>query len=142
MNRIKNIIFLVLAGLVLLLIPLFLSKDEPIPVDFPRLTQQEVEAREEQKQQEAQTAAQKEKMRRIYGCQTDEDCIIVDKDPCGCLIGPQGVTAINALYTLEFNQMQSRSITKTCPDTPPSKARDCSPSAQAVCRANTCKIEY
>ncbi len=141
-TKIKALCLLICAGCVLVLIPVFLSKDNPIEISMPVLTEQQAAAQEEAQQKAAQASAQKAKVRRVFRCQTDEDCIIVDKDPCGCLAGPEGVTAINASYTLEFNKMQSGMLAKACPDRAPSQEKECSPSAQAVCRENVCQIAY
>lgn len=141
-NKIKAFLLLACAACVLVSIPVFLSKDNPIEVTVPTLTLSEVTQQEEEQQKAAAVSAKKAKVRRVFRCQTDEDCIIVDKDPCGCLVGPEGVTAINAAYTLDFNRMQSQALTKACPDRAPSQVRECSPSAQAVCRENVCKIVY
>lgn len=141
-NKLKSLLLLVCSAVVLVLIPVFLSKDNPIEVTLPTLTLQEVTEQEAEQQKAAQASAKKAKVRRVFRCQTDEDCIIVDKDPCGCLVGPEGVTAINASYTLDFNKMQSQALTKACPDREPSQVRECSPSAEAVCRDKVCKIIY
>jgi adenine-specific DNA glycosylase len=86
--------------------------------------------------------AAKKVARRMYRCETDEDCVIVDKDPCGCWVGPSGVTAINVAYILDFNKMTQKSLAKTCPDTEPSVDKECSPSARAVCKEKVCRIVY
>lgn len=141
-NKLKNIIYACLAGIVVLLIPLFLSKERVIEIDLPTLELQELVAQEEAQEKVAQQSAKQAVRRRIVQCSADEDCIIVDKDPCGCLIGPSGVMAINATRTLEFNKIYSKTVTKACPDREPSTEKECAPSARAVCRANTCKIAY
>lgn len=141
-NKIKSFCLLGCAACVLVSIPVFFSKDLPIEVSMPVLTEQQAAAQEEAQQKAAQASAHKAKVRRVFRCQADEDCIIVDKDPCGCLVGPSGVTAINASYTLDFNKMQSGVLAKACPDRAPSQEKECSPSAQAVCRENVCHIDY
>ncbi len=136
-------IFLFLCALGALgLIPLFISKDEPIEISIPVLDQEKIEAQEEKEEQLSRKAAVQAKQRRMISCKVNEDCIIVDKDPCGCLIGPEGVTAINAAYTLDFNKQQAHQLTKTCPEGAPSSEKECSPSAQAVCLNHICKITY
>ena len=141
--KIKDIFSLVCAVFLLVLLPFFLARTRPAAVELPQITQEEVSLREEQKQKKAQVAAVRAKTRKIYACETDEDCIIVDKDPCGCLIGPAGVTAINAMYTLEFNNLVLKEVVaKTCPGTTPSTEKECGPTAQAVCQAKICKITY
>lgn len=141
-SKIKASILLVCALGAVLLIPVFLSKDEPIEVSVPLLDLAQIQAQEAKEQKAAEQSAAQAKLRRMYSCTADEDCIIVDKDPCGCLVGPQGVTAINASYTLDFNKMQSSLIAKACPEGAPFVEKECSPSAQAVCVQNTCKITY
>ncbi len=116
---------------------------------MPALSREELAAnKEDYQKQEAQQEAQ-ERARRIakaravnFACQSDEDCIIVDKDPCGCLVGPKGVVAINAARTLEFNKTLENVMAKACPDGAPSQEKECSPNARAVCRNKTCKIIY
>ena len=141
-SKIKSALLLVCAGIAVVLIPVFLSKDTPIEVSVTERTKTKLAEQEAEQQQEAQAQAAKNRTRRVYRCQVDEDCIIVDKDPCGCLVGPSGVTAINAAYTLDFNRMNVRSLTKACPETAPSMERECSPSAHAVCAEQVCKIAY
>ena len=123
--KIKELLLLCCAVGVLALLPLLYSKDMPIEVNVPALNSKEMDVKAEEQHREA-----------------DEDCIIVDKDPCGCLVGPSGVTAINAEYTLDFNKMQSNLVAKACPDRAPSTERECSPDAQAVCVENVCKIRF
>ncbi len=141
-SKTRDIIALISAIVILGSLSSFLARIKPIEVDLPQLSQEEVVAQEEIKQKQEQAAAMQSKMRRIYACTLDEDCIIVDKDPCGCLIGPQGVTAINALYTSEYNQLTTRSVTTTCPDVTPSTEQECSSSAIPICMSGTCRIAY
>jgi len=141
-KKIKNLIFLICAGGILFLIPIFYAKDRPIEVNMPILDTTNMAVHEVVQQQTAQAEAHKRLVSRIYRCQQDDDCIIVDKDPCGCLVGPKGVTAINAEQTEAFDRTVASSSMRACPDTAPSTERECSPSAYAVCRAGACKIEY
>ena len=141
-SKTRDIIALISAIIILGSLSSFLARVKPIEVDLPQLSKEEIVAKEERKQKKEQAVALQSKMRRVYECTLDEDCIIVDKDPCGCLIGPEGVTAINAMYTLEYNQLMSRSVTTTCPDTAPSTEQECSPSAIAICMSGTCRIAY
>jgi len=141
-SKIKALLLLVCAACALVLIPVFLSKDKPIEVNMSFVRLQDVQKQEQQQQKAAQVTAKKNRVRRILHCQTDEDCIIVDKDPCGCLAGPEGVTAINAEYTLDFDKMHASLMTKACPDGEPSREKECSPDARAVCQENMCKIVY
>ena len=138
----KDIFLFLCAGLVLLLLSVLWGNRSAIEVSLPEISSAELSARVEKQQQQARVSATRAKERRVYTCEVDEDCIIVDKDPCGCLVGPQGVTAINALLTLEFNQLQKKPLTTTCPDQTPSTERECSPTAQAVCVNKTCQISY
>lgn len=141
-SKIHSFVLLIFAGCGILLIPLFLANDNPIEVTMPSISKQEMEKKAEQEKQAAKAASVKAKTRRMYSCQVNEDCIIVDKDPCGCLVGPSGVVAINASYTLDFNRTQASQVTKACPDTEPSQERECSATAEAVCLKNVCKIVY
>ena len=116
---------------------------------MPALSRAEIVAnKQEYEKQEAKQEAQ-ERARRIakarsvnFACKADEDCIIVDKDPCGCLVGPKGVVAINASRSLEFTKSLGNVLAKACPDGAPSQEKECSPNARAVCRNKTCKIIY
>ena len=142
MNKlIKNVVLITAVVVVVFLIPLFLMRDAPIQVDIPHLDAQQLAAKKEAVQQAEKQAQKEARVRRMYACQTDEDCIIVDKDPCGCSVGPKGVTAINVDFVTEFNTQNNQTLAKACPDTV-SAEKECSESAQAVCRARVCKIEY
>ena len=141
-NKIKDLLLLLCAGgLVLLLVVLF-SHDEPIEISVPQLAKIDPAVQEAHQQAVSREEAIRARYARLSRCKINDDCIIVDKDPCGCLIGPKGVTAINALYTLEFNNTQAGTVTKTCPEQAPRAVRECSPSARAVCVQNSCKIKY
>lgn len=139
---ITNVCLGVCTAGVVLLIALFLSHDEPIQVDIPRLDAQELTAQKEASEKAEQAAARRARINRVYACSADEDCIIVDKDPCGCAAGPKGVVAINVNFITEFDKLnQTGLITKACPDEV-STQQECSPAARAVCRARSCKITY
>ena len=141
-KRIRDCVAFFCAVGLLVLLTMFMMHIRPIEVDLPQISMQDITAHQEKEQKKAQESAARAKIRKIYACETDEDCIIVDKDPCGCAAGPSGVTAINALYTLEFNSLNlKRSIAKTCAEIP-STEKECSPNAQAVCRSKTCTITY
>lgn len=133
---------LVGSALIVLLLSVLVRYSEPIDVDLPFVNKEELTEREEAQQKAAREAAARARMRRIYSCSSDDDCIIVDKDPCGCLVGPQGVVSINADYTLDFDKVQAGNITKACPEVAPSQEKECSASAHAVCKERTCVIEY
>ena len=137
-QKIIGTLYVLCAIGVLALIPLFLSKDAPLEVTVSSVTLRELNDIEAKQKKQAVSAV----VRRMYRCETDEDCIIVDKDPCGCWVGPSGVTAINIGYTLEFTKMAEKSVAKTCPTTPPSTEKECSPNARPVCKAKTCRIAY
>ena len=142
-NKIKNILYICLAVFVLALIPLFLGQISPTQVDLPELSLQELEEQEQVRQKAAHASAQRALERKMFRCEQDDDCIIVDKDPCGCLVGPKGITTINAAYTLEFTKKQSRGImAEACPDGAPSQEKECSASARPVCQEHVCKIVY
>ena len=142
MNKmIKNVILIAATTGVVFLIPLFLAHDSPIEVVVPQLDAQEMAAKKEAAEQAEKQAQKEARARRVYACKTDEDCIIVDKDPCGCSIGPKGVVAINVNFITDFNTMNSKQVTKACPDTVFTE-KECSAKAEAVCRAHTCKISY
>lgn len=126
----------------LFLIPLFLTHDDPIEVDIVKLDAQEMAAKKEAAAKAEKQAQRQARAARVYSCKEDDDCIIVDKDPCGCGIGPKGVTAINVNYIVDFNAINSQnSIMTSCPQTP-SREKECSPSARPVCKAHRCKISY
>ena len=129
-------------GCICLLILVLFSNDTPIEVSLPHLNQQELEEQEKQQQEEYARNQEALRRQRVSSCKRNDDCIIVDKDPCGCLVGPQGVTAINAMYTTDFNILQGKVITKACPEKAPRKVRECSSSARAACVKNKCKIVY
>ncbi len=141
-KKITDIFLLVCTIGVLLLIPVFLTHDSPISVEIPSINSEELAAQKEAAAQAEKIEARKARTRRIYSCEKDEDCIIVDKDPCGCSVGPQGVVAINVNYITDFNALNNtKMMTKACPTTF-STQRECSPSALGVCKARTCKIVY
>ena len=142
MNKmIKNVVLIAAITVVAFLIPLFLAHDAPIEVNIPQLDAAEIAAQKEAAQQAEKQAQREARIRRVYACQKDEDCIIVEKDPCGCAVGPKGLVAINVDFVTDFNTLNSKQITTACPDTI-STEKECSAEAQAVCRARNCKITY
>ena len=150
MNQIKGIFLLLCSIVVLLLAFVFYSHRSAIEVQMPLLTSQMVTQREEEMQKEEHRRQSQQEARRraaleerVISCQSDDDCIIVDKDPCGCLKGPEGVTAINSAMSLEFSRLMARTFANTtaCPSVE-SKEKECSPTAKAVCEQNRCKIVY
>ncbi len=139
---ITNVCLGVCTVAVVLLIALFLSHDVPIQVEIPRLDAQELTAQKEASVKAEREATRKARMNRMYACSADEDCIIVDKDPCGCAAGPKGVVAINVNFITEFNKLnQTGLITKAC-SAEVSTQQECSPAAKAVCWVRRCKISY
>lgn len=145
MNKIKQIFLFLCALGVIAAIPVVLSRREVIPTDMPALSREDVAANKQnyEKQEAQERARRAAKARSVnFACTADEDCIIVDKDPCGCLVGPKGVVAINASRSLEFTKSLGNVLAKACPDGEPSQEKECSPNARAVCRNKTCKIVY
>lgn len=147
-EKLREFGLLVLAVCVILLAPVFFARNTPIEVEFPEFTVAQAEEDSAKNAEEAAAAeararaeARERAQRRIYACKSDEECIIVDKDLCGCLVGPSGVTAINSAEIIAYNRTLPNA-TKTCPDTPASLERECSPRARAVCERNLCKIKY
>ncbi len=141
-KKIKNIFFAICAGAIILAIPVLLAHHAPTQVDLVRLDAQEIAAQKEAAAQAEKQAARQARAARVYACSKDEDCIIVDKDPCGCSVGPKGVVAINVNYIVDFNAMNNqKTVTTTCSEKL-SQEKECSPSAHAVCKARHCKIEY
>lgn len=137
----KNLFYITSAVVIVLFLVVFFKHDSVMNFEFPDLNLEEITAQEEAQKQIAQAAAVRARAKRMFMCEADEDCIIVDKDPCGCLVGPAGVTSINVNHVLDFNETQ-KTITTTCPDTPPSTQGACSPSAQAVCKNKMCTIVF
>lgn len=140
--RIKDVILLLCAIGVIALIPVFIYRTGTIETDMPEFTSEMLVSTAQQARKSAHQQAEQRKVRKLLTCEIDDDCIIVDKDPCGCLVGPQGVTAINASYTFEFNKEMENVMAKACPETEPSQEKECSPTARPVCRENACRIVY
>lgn len=132
---------MVVTAVVVFLIPLFLTHDTPTEVNIPQLDVQEIAAQKEEANRVEKKAKREARLRRVYACQTDDDCIIVDKDPCGCAAGPKGVTAINVNFITDFNELNNQQGTKACSDVV-STERECSPTAKGVCVSRVCKIRY
>ena len=129
---------------------LFFLRYEPVSVEIPILTAQLLQenhaqiAQSAQQRQNAEAARKRQALEaRMYSCQTREDCVIVDKHPCGCLKGPTGVTAINGSYSLEFSKLMDKQFSDTvsCPSVA-STEKECAPSARAICRESRCEIIY
>ena len=139
---IKNIVYCCLCAVVIALIPLFFSKAKPIDLDIPVLDLNEIQDEKKQEEKAAKRAAARVTAKRMSDCMVDDDCVIVAKDPCGCLLGPQGVTAINVSYAVAFSEQQAKAPMTTCPSAIPSTEAECSENAHSVCRANKCTIVY
>lgn len=139
---IKNTSLLVCAGVIAVLILLVLTNSAPIEINIPHITADELAAKKKEAAQAAKAEHRKQRLSKMYTCQTDEDCLIVDKDPCGCGVGPKGVTAINVGYITDFNEINNKTFGMiSCPEKN-SREKECSLSAHAVCQAKRCKIVY
>lgn len=143
MNKfIKTTWMLICSGVLIVFMVLCFVNNKPIEVNVPSFTQEELAVKKKEAAKEAKAVQRKQKLAKMYNCQADEDCVIVDKDPCGCSIGPKGVVAINVNSVMDFNEINNTPFgTKTCPEKT-SKEKECSPSARAVCQAKRCKIAY
>lgn len=141
MKKLKNYLCVLGAGLVCLIGLGVYQNRTPIAVHIPEISTQELDARAEVAQQVATRSAAASWARKLVACSADEDCVIVDKDPCGCIAGPKGVMAINVDQLVSFNERQN-ALTEGCPDNPPSTKAECSPTARPVCRKQTCTIVY
>jgi len=150
MKKIQDLLLLLCAAGAVILAINFFSHPAPINVDMPRVTEEMVEENKakmeaEAKQKAALEAARKQaeiKM-KMYKCTSNDECIIVDQDPCGCLRGPKSVTAINSNFSLEFSRMMEKKFagSQVCPDKA-STEKECSRTARAVCQERHCKIIY
>lgn len=141
-KTIQNVWLLICAGIIVVAIPLLLTHNEPIEINLPHLTQEELAEKKKAEDQAVKEAQRRQKTSRMYACTTDDDCIIVDKDPCGCAVGPKGVTAVNANYVADFDSVNNTAFgAKTCPDEV-STEKECSLDARPVCKNRTCKIAY
>lgn len=149
-HRIQEVLLFICAVVVALLAVSFFMRAVPIQAQAPLLTEQllnenraELE-QQEQKRQHTQAARRRAELEKhLYQCQANEDCIIVDKNPCGCLKGPNGVTAINSTHVMEFARMMEKQFPSTvsCPSVG-SAERECSATATAVCDRGRCRIAY
>lgn len=148
MKIVKGIFYLVCAVLVLLLIPVLLKHDQPIFVEVPSIDVKkidEIRAQEEQmiivEKKEAQKAIQRAHYNPFVVCAEDEECVIVDNHPCGCLVGSKGKTVINIKYITEFTEnVQRRAGETSCPNGTPSTEGACNVNARAICQQKTCRI--
>ncbi len=149
-QKIKGLFLLVCAAGVLILALSFFSRSTPIEVQMPLVTTQmvkenqaQLKSEEEQRQNAAAARKRAETEVRVRQCTADDQCIIVDRDPCGCLKGPEAVTAINSAMSLEFSQLvQSETFGSTVCPAVGSTERECSATARAVCQQNACTIIY
>lgn len=149
-SKIKGLFLLVCACFVVLLALSFMSKGSPIEAQMPLVTvemvkenQAQIQKAKEKKEDAAAARRRAALEEKLYQCTQDDECIIVDQDPCGCLKGPEGVTAINSAMVLDFSRLQQQETngSTVCPAVA-STERECSPSARAVCRQNRCQIVY
>ena len=156
-KMIENLLLLAAITGIFVLIPIFLFNATPILVTVPPVSMEAVavskqradaedEEKAEQEKEAAERAAQEAKykalVKQVYSCKSDDECIIVDKDPCGCNIGPKGITAINVNAVSVFNLLNKQNTgMKVCPETL-STANECSARAYPACRAGSCKILY
>ena len=150
-TKMYSVLLVLCAIAVLLLAGFFFQQATPIPIEVPLLTEQMAGEHKAEQQEAVQKLKKAEAARkqadlqaRVGLCETDDECIIVDQDPCGCLKGPDSVTAINSNYALEFSSLMSKRFAKTieaCPSVP-STERECSASARALCVEKHCKIVY
>lgn len=149
-SKIHTLLLLIASGIALLLALIFFLHPDAIEAQAPLLTKQMLEEYQAQQQQTTQkrqneAAARKraELEAKIDLCETNEECIIVDKDPCGCLKGPEYVTTINSNFSLEYSRLMEKrfAATTTCPSIGSSE-KECSASARAVCVEKHCKIVY
>jgi len=138
----KSTWLLICSGVLAVFMLACFVNNQPIPIDMPSFTQEELAAKKQEAAKEARATERRHKLVQMYACKTDEDCVIVDKDPCGCAAGPKGVTAINVAYLPEFDSLNNTPFgTKSCPEIS-STEKECSLSARAVCQAKHCKITY
>lgn len=140
-KKIRKVALIACIVLVVGLTGLFLSHDSVIEVTVPQVSAAQIAAQKEVEAKQNQAIQRQKLLSRIVSCRADEDCIIVDKDPCGCAAGPRGVTAVNVNYITQFTQINKQPSTKTCSETL-SSVKECSPNARAVCKAHICKIKY
>ncbi len=148
-SKIKGIFFLICA-VVVAWMALILSEEAPARINISRITPQMVEeyqdlldSKETKRQNATAARARAENENRMYRCEEDDECVIVDRDPCGCLKGPSGVTAINSEWSLEFSKFMEKQFSgaTACPSTAVTE-QECSEQARAVCRSNRCTIVY
>ena len=150
MNKIRQFLLLCVGVLVLLFALKCFVKHEPIEAHPYLLTKQMLTEHQEemqeahQKRQSEQAARRRAEVAvRMGECESDEDCIIVDKDPCGCLRGPESITTINANYSLEFSRLvEKKFATATACPSVGSVEKECSATAHPVCQNKHCKIAY
>ena len=150
MKIIRDILMVTCAAVAVLLALVFFSRPEPIRASMPLLTSQMVRENEEKAQEELRKQEEIEAAKRraaleekMYRCKADSECVIVDRDLCGCLIGPKGVVAINSEYSFDFSRMMEKKFEsmKMCPEEVKAE-KECSPSARPACKANRCTIVY
>ncbi len=148
--KLKGLFLLICAACAGLLTVFFFSHAQPVEADMPLVSSEMIAQNRDQQQEKARQRQNAESARRraelenkMNQCSTNDDCIIVDQDPCGCLRGPEGVTAINSSFSLEFSRLTEKQFPNTtaCPSVGSSE-KECSASAEAACVAGRCKIIY
>jgi hypothetical protein len=138
---IKNIIYVVLTVLVAGVTFSVYQNNTPLTVDLPSLSLEQLQAKEEAVKENTQISAARSRHKKWTACEEDEDCIIIDQDPCGCLIGPKGVTAINVDFMQAYEDKHQNQTT-ACPEGEPSQEAQCSPDAHPVCKNKVCTIMF
>ena len=78
-NKIRSVLYVLATLVVLALIPVFLSKDEPIAINLPELKLEEVEAQEHAQQKAAEAAAQRAAARRVFQCEAERPVRLFDR---------------------------------------------------------------
>lgn len=140
-KKVQNIFYVVGAVILGFITFTMYQQHTPIPIFVPEITMEELDTRAAAAKQTEERVAANTRARKLVACSVDDDCIIVDKDPCGCVRGPQGVMAINVEQVGDFAS-QTNAVTVNCPDREPSTEAQCSPQARPVCRERVCTIVY
>ena len=107
MKKVQNIFYVVGAVILGFITFTMYQQRTPIPIFVPEITMEELDTRAAAAKQTEERVAANTRARKLVACSVDDDCIIVDKDPCGCLVGSAGVTSINVNHVLDFNETQS-----------------------------------
>jgi len=140
-KMITNIIYLVVAVAVCMCTFAVYQNANPIEADVPVVTLAQVHEQEEVTKEKEQISAARARQRRWINCKQDDDCVIIDREPCGCLVGAKGVIAINVNLVTEYEEKYLNK-TKACPEEEPFQEGPCSPSAYPICKNKTCTIVF